>query len=842
MRFLRGLLAAALVLTTGLPADAAGLFRVKRVGFSTTPIVGPSALWNGAGGSGGTPVDPVDLRINTTAVPVALGSNPLATQTTSPASKVTVTQTAHGIPTGTNVLIAGATATGGISAANLNGYRLINVLDANTYTFSAGDDAASATSGGGAGVTVKATNTVASAKPAANWITVSDKVFSTNTPICADAEAKGGIAYGYFSGDVATTSITSPSIINYTDVNGVARQVYGYCVTLNATAFRAISESGSAKIYFTAVPTDTSMQVRVIGGAATLFNGDFSMTVYPRSADNDRSKTVCPTGGADFTSLADAITDARTATAKTPLITFNCSANIDLVSAADNYTAGTGRMVVTPAAGVTVTLGRTAAYSPSSTSTWQWIPGWDGIEFRSNGANGGNLVFDQKNFSVIKFTAQPAWFNGVRFTNSVGTLWSYYWNGYQHPGMGTCNDVVGNGTLVSSYWTDANLEYVAGCALASQRFVINTTVNQWADDAFSSTHYVFGTYLRYLDPTSFIGTYQGTSNYTGLQILGPANATVTKTAGDAAGGNLLLKVSGSTVATIALGYYSSDTNPTINGVATAINTFGSGWSATVPTLVGQTPSNRGTMRPSLLGCPTCNAGTFTDLVASTTLSLNAGADAHVDYWQGFSSTTVVQNVQIKNNILRDAVRITGMFNNGVNAPAQAWDYMVKRNITMGSAGLSVIGENSYTGAGSAQHYDFENNIHEAGVAKWTTNAVAGSIYNTFTNNIIGPPDTRQACCQTFTVAPPWLNSAYLTPDPGRNAPTNGANTGNFLITGWAVQFRDYANGDFRPALAGTLLSNLKAKNGTYDGRLLPYATSDVVGAWSKDDPPFTYPF
>jgi hypothetical protein len=42
---------------------------------------------------------------------------------------VTVTDTAHGYTTGNSLKIANATATGGISAGNLNGTRTITVVD-----------------------------------------------------------------------------------------------------------------------------------------------------------------------------------------------------------------------------------------------------------------------------------------------------------------------------------------------------------------------------------------------------------------------------------------------------------------------------------------------------------------------------------------------------------------------------------------------------------------------------------------------------------------------------------------------------------------------------------------
>lgn len=85
--------------------------------------------------------------------PVALGTNPLAT--TNGSGTVTVTHTAHGYTTGWAITIAGATATNGLLAANINGLRTITVIDPNTYSFtSAGGLTATSTgTGGGSAVT-----------------------------------------------------------------------------------------------------------------------------------------------------------------------------------------------------------------------------------------------------------------------------------------------------------------------------------------------------------------------------------------------------------------------------------------------------------------------------------------------------------------------------------------------------------------------------------------------------------------------------------------------------------------------------------------------------------------
>jgi hypothetical protein len=453
------------------------------------------------------------------------------------------------------------------------------------------------------------------------------------------------------------------------------------------------------------------------------------------------------------------------------------------------------------------------------------LPGWDGIEFRGSG-----IVFDQRNWSTINTTTKPTWFNGCKFTNSIGTLYSYYWNGGIHPGFGASN---------ANYWDDVTIEYVSGSRLGNQRYVRGSTVNQYADDLFTATHYVAGNYVRYYDTSLFIGTFQGSLNFTALRINGPANATVSKTAGDVQGGNLLLRVSGATVATIALGFYGNETNPTIDAVASAINAYGNGWSASAQ-------NSRGTMRPSLLGTPTGNSGTFTDLVASTTLNLNAGSDFHADWWQGYTGGSTRQNVIIRNNTTRDS---------GIQSPINATifmdddvgtahlDYIIKGNVWTGNYGSTAVG-------GSTQgHIVYENNSNEAPF-KRTQSPTGDQTYSSYKNNASALVAYNAA--GTWIGDAPWIDNSYIIAN-GNGAISGGSNSGNFTITKdgnettyWKLLFVDYAGGDYRPAPGGTLFGaanvNLKQRANPFDGIGTAYSSTDVVGARSRNASAPSYPF
>lgn len=88
----------------------------------------------------GNIVDELRIRLETL--------NPL--RTIDGSATVEVTHIAHGFEGGETIVIEEAAATGGINSGNLNGTRTVgNIIDENTYTFTAGGSASSSEDGGG---------------------------------------------------------------------------------------------------------------------------------------------------------------------------------------------------------------------------------------------------------------------------------------------------------------------------------------------------------------------------------------------------------------------------------------------------------------------------------------------------------------------------------------------------------------------------------------------------------------------------------------------------------------------------------------------------------------------
>ena len=118
--------------------------------------------------------------------PTLLGSNPLSV--TNGSAVVTVAHTAHGLSTGNSVIVAGATAVGGITP---NGTFTITVTGVDAYTYTFGSNATSTATGGGTGVIV----TPQVALPAGN------------------IDGTGGAGYG--TGTYSTGTYSSPSTTDY---------------------------------------------------------------------------------------------------------------------------------------------------------------------------------------------------------------------------------------------------------------------------------------------------------------------------------------------------------------------------------------------------------------------------------------------------------------------------------------------------------------------------------------------------------------------------------------------------------------------------------------------------
>ena len=142
-----------------------------------------------------------------------MGNNPFAATNTSVV--VTVTDTTHGAQVGDYVIFSGATAFAGIPAAEINAeFKIINIIDANTYQIEVPSNATSTTSGGGNAVIAKyqiniglAAYTIGNGFGAGVWN-------GLNTSLYTD------LTYTSGSGNILLDALSTT--INVTDTTGFA--------------------------------------------------------------------------------------------------------------------------------------------------------------------------------------------------------------------------------------------------------------------------------------------------------------------------------------------------------------------------------------------------------------------------------------------------------------------------------------------------------------------------------------------------------------------------------------------------------------------------------------------
>lgn len=128
-----------------------------------------------------------------------LGANPLSVTSGSPV--VTITETAHGIASGTQVTISGATAVGGIT---INGTYPVSIVNANTYQITFTSNASSTATGGGSAVVV----TVPSTGGGSNVVVTPAGSFKEGA-----IDGTGGAGYG--TGTYSTGEYSEPSTTDY---------------------------------------------------------------------------------------------------------------------------------------------------------------------------------------------------------------------------------------------------------------------------------------------------------------------------------------------------------------------------------------------------------------------------------------------------------------------------------------------------------------------------------------------------------------------------------------------------------------------------------------------------
>jgi len=167
---------------------------------------------------------------------VTLGSNPVATTNTS--VTVVITQTAHGLSNGADVIIKGAATVNGVLAAELNTSHTISNVATNTYDIVVITAATGTGSGGGAAVTVETQATKLTTRT-----TLGNDPLDSNTSTTVTVNQTG---HNLISGDtirmegaVAFDSLVAGELNNTHTITNPTANDYDIVITTTATASNA---------------------------------------------------------------------------------------------------------------------------------------------------------------------------------------------------------------------------------------------------------------------------------------------------------------------------------------------------------------------------------------------------------------------------------------------------------------------------------------------------------------------------------------------------------------------------------------------------------------------------
>jgi len=486
------------------------------------------------------------------------------------------------------------------------------------------------------------------AKPAVQWWQPSENRMSSDMVIGVDADALGGVAYVDFWVEGTVQRVTQ-SLYADTDVNGNPRKRVGYWISLNSSAFKTVSTTGSAQIFATATPNDASMQPRTIGfdavapgGFAGGTNGDRKMIIYPRATANDFTANVG--AGQTYTTLDGALAAAKAANAEAAQLTLTDNAFYELSTVTGTrYTGAKGFHVIKAAPNVRATVGR-AVFPSGPLATFPIDPLIECLEFQGSG-----VTVDFRNFTTIgtNIYARGHRFNGCNLTNSIGTRDTLYWN--KGPVQGQ------PGNPVPGYVQDCVITYVSQTTIY-QVMATGNKVHMIGGHAWTGTHFAANNYEH--DHTA--GFFRSTSGATMTLAYdghSGSTATISKT-GSNDGGTLVLTSSlgGSASRTYALGQIAADQWFDTAAICADINANVTGWTA-----VSVDNSKRAS---SLLGIDQSGAGFgnsngFSNQpVTSTPVRLFAWFDQHCDIVQFYTGG----GTGIRENLLHRANVCAGISN------------------------------------------------------------------------------------------------------------------------------------------------------------------------------------
>lgn len=329
------------------------------------------------------------------------------------------------------------------------------------------------------GVEVPTDPTRTTAKPWCNPLFVPYQTFAEEITIGVQAgtfSQIGSVAYVtfYLEGNVAIAS--SETTHNFTDVNGVARQTYGWQCTFDYDTIMAQHATGTMNLYVKATPSNPAMQERVIGpfvmyarapGVGAGLQYDHALNLTPSGVDNP---------GVTYTTIKKCLNYLGANSKVRGLITVTETANIKGEECTTGATSATTWTTVVAATGVTATFGDGTRQSANG-----WYIKHDGMRFKGSGIVIDTAALNYSLGSAIRCLAASnklLWFDGCEIKTGAPNA--------AQGGAGSGPSALWKGITSTIYWitvessqagnfyfTEVNAHDMCGYGLSSGQLVRN---------------------------------------------------------------------------------------------------------------------------------------------------------------------------------------------------------------------------------------------------------------------------------------------------------------------------------------------------------------------------------
>jgi len=486
------------------------------------------------------------------------------------------------------------------------------------------------TAGSGGGYPADPTRTTA--KPFLNFLIPPNQHFNDDLVIGVHSYAEGGVAgvKAYIEGNSFDLTFGKHE---YTDVNGVARTLWGYFATLDHSAFPM---DGSVNVVFEATANDETMQKRVLPAMAyarrsgSLYDGELELAATPAEIVGSRYRT-----------LAACFAYAKAQSWNNWHVTCSETGTYDFGSTSAAPTA-TGYVTIDAGEAVTLTLAR---------SSWANAnPGWDGVRFA-----GDNVLIDIKNVYGFQVAAshKPMWFDGCDIYSSDGRY-------ALRNGLATELIAV---TTLDYIVTEAHMHDVIHAIVTGPALVRHSRVSTISGDATQRALNVYGLDINDIDAAP----WRTPENALTISYSGSGTGTVEKTLGNGSlSGTIVLRAAGAVVQTVNL----ADPLPPIGNPLTI------GVTKSVQDIADEINAQTGTTgfsatwisdkwtAPHLTGASITGFGAMPQADCKTApLTLVTAVDVHADVSQPNVGGTV-ENVAVVNIKATDLEEVQVVWNGG----------------------------------------------------------------------------------------------------------------------------------------------------------------------------------